>query len=164
MAEGSVKALRQQLAAQYDDYAARFAESYKAGAGQGAEAVTQALHAAGASVSGDQAEAFARYIQRDLARLATEMRRRPEAAQALFERARSGRDALAALVQAFEHGGAPLLDAYPKADWAAPHDAGEVTAAGTLICLKCGYEQQVGETTYLTMCPVCDGTSFRKVY
>ena len=168
MAQSSARQLRQQLVTQYDAFAARLLEIYKAGSGKGEPAIAAAAEQArtetSASLGSEQAEAFAGYVQRDLARIAAEVRRRPEEAKALFDPSRWGAGALAALCRMLEHGDEALLAAYEKADWAVPHDAGEITCGGTLVCLKCGYEQQFDDSTYLLMCPVCDGTSYRKTY
>lgn len=161
MAEPLTKQLKQALVERYDDFAARVCENYQASADKSEEGLNAALESVQQQMSGigalspEQAQSFASYVKRDLVRIAVELRRTDGKGDA-------GTGARGSLIRLLQLAGDALGALTDQADSGEAYRRGEITAAGRLICLKCGYEQDFAETTYIGACPVCDGTTFRK--
>ncbi len=164
------KPTREQLEAQYDKYVARFHELLAASQDKGREAMTAAMTTARENlvaleeISAEQGKLFASYLKNDLAQTSKDMAHLGEDAREYLHPARLGAGALAATAEALRLVGHTLIDLSRKADEALVYNAGAVTSAGTLTCLKCGAKKELKKTSVIDPCPVCSGTLYQKGY
>jgi isocitrate dehydrogenase len=170
MTEERDQDMRAKLEAQYDKFADRFRELFEAGQDKSREAMEKAMErareqlAAAGEFTAEQGEKFKLYLQRDLGQAAESMYRMGREAyqRADPERLRAG--ALSSLAKLLDAAGDTLQAWSRKAQEALNCEAGQVTSAGTLTCVKCGHVLQLKKTSYIPPCPNCYGASFRKTY
>lgn len=161
---------KSKLEAQYDQFAQRFTELYKAGQEKGQEAMERALElareqlTAAGDLGAEQGERFKSYLQRDLDQTVSDMQKLGEEARDRFHPARLGAGALASLATMFESAGKGFEFLSRKTEEALTYHTGELTSAGTLTCRKCGQTVHMSRTGHIPPCPGCHGTEFRKGY
>lgn len=164
------KQTREQLEAQYDKYVARFHELLVASQDKGREAMHAAMTTARENlvaleeISAEQGKLFAAYLKNDLAQTSKDMTHLGEEAREHLHPARLGAGALAATAEALRLVGHTLIDLSNKANEALVYNAGEITSAGTLTCLKCGAKKELKKTSVIDPCPACSGTLYQKGY
>ena len=155
---------------QYDRYVSRFQEALEASRAKGREALDSSMAIAHENlvamgeISAEQGQLFAEYLKRDLAQTSKDMEHLGEEAREHLHPSRLGAGALAATAAAFRLVGRGLLSLSDKADEALVYNAGEITSAGTLTCLKCGAQTLLKKTCVIEACPACAGTIFKKGY
>lgn len=161
---------RAKVESQYDRYVNRFQEALENSQAKGREALESSMATAHENlvamgeISAEQGKQFAEYLKRDLAQTSKDMTHLGEEARERFHPARLGAGALAASAAAFKLMGESLLNWSHKADASLTYNAGEITSAGTITCLKCGNETLLRKTTQIEPCPSCDGRTFKKSY
>lgn len=164
------KQTREQLEAQYDKYVARFHELLVTSQDKGREAMHAAMTTARENlvaleeISAEQGKLFAAYLKNDLAQTSKDMTHLGEEAREHLHPARLGAGALAATAEALRLVGHTLIDLSNKANEALVYNAGEITSAGTLTCLKCGAKKELKKTSVIDPCPACSGTLYQKGY
>ncbi|RPJ46626.1 MAG: hypothetical protein EHM16_08780 [Betaproteobacteria bacterium] len=170
MENAQEKQTREQAESQYDRFVTRFREALEASQAKGREALDASMATARENmvalgeISTEQGKLFGEYLKRDLAQTAKDMEHLGEEAKERFHPSRVGAGALAATAAAFRLFGQSLLALSAKADEALVYNAGEITSAGTLTCLKCGAQMQLKKTSVITACTACQGTIFKKGY
>lgn len=154
----------------YDRFAERARELFDAGQEKTNEAMEKAMEgareqfAAAGEFSAEQGEAFKRFMRRDLEQTAQEMRVLGQEARERLSPARLGAGALSSMARLLEATGSALQNLSRKAEDALHFKTGEITAAGTLTCKKCGQTVQLKRSAHIPPCPSCRGTEFRKGY
>lgn len=157
-------------AALYDRFAERARELFDAGQEKTSEAMEKAMEgareqfAAAGEFSAEQGEAFKKFMRRDLEQTAQEMRVLGQEARERLSPARLGAGALSSMARLLEATGSALQNLSRKAEDALHFKTGEITAAGTLTCTKCGQTVQLKRSAHIPPCPSCRGTEFRKGY
>ncbi len=170
MENSQEKQAREQAASQYDRYVTRFHELLEASQAKGREALDASMATARENlvamgeISAEQGKVFSEYLKRDLAQTSKDMEQLGEEARERFHPARLGAGALAASAAAFRLMGQGLLSLSEKADDALVFNAGEITSAGTLTCLKCDARTLLKKTTQIEPCHACGGKIFKKGY
>lgn len=170
MTEPHDQDMRAKLEAQYDKYAERFRELFEAGQDRSREAMDKAMErareqlAAAGEFTSEQGEKFKQYLERDLGQAAQTMRRIGQDAYQRMDPDRLRMGALSSLSKLLDAAGDALHAWSRKAEEAAICEAGQVTSAGTLTCVKCGQVLELKKTSYIPPCPKCYGASFRKSY
>ena len=161
---------RKELEARYDKYIARFHEQLVASQEKSREAMHAAMTTARENlvaveeISAEQGKLFTAYLKRDLAQTSKDMEQLGTEAREHLHPARLGAGALAATAEVLRLFGHTLVNLSDKADEALVYNAGEITSAGTLTCLKCGAKQELKKTTVIDPCPTCVGTLYKKSY
>lgn len=112
----------------------------------------------------EQGEIFKRYLDRDFEQTKEDMLEMGEEAKERLNPARLGAGALSSLAKLLGSFGSTMTELSKKAENALVYEAGEITMAGTLTCVKCGYKIQLKSTAVVPICPVCQCTKFRKGY
>ena len=164
------KQARNELEAQYDKYVARFHELLAASQEKSREAMHAAMNKAHENlvaleeISAEQGKLFAGYLKRDLAQTSKDMEHLGEEAREHLHPARLGAGALAATAEALRLVGTSLIDLSDRTNEALVYNAGQITSAGTLTCLKCGAKQELKKTSVIDPCPACSGTVYKKSY
>jgi isocitrate dehydrogenase len=154
----------------YDRFAERTCELFEASQEKGKEAIEKATETArqqfiaAGEFSAEQGEAFRNYMQRDLAQTANDMRALGQEAVARFNPSRIGAGALSSMARLLGATGSALQNLSRKSEAALHFNSGEITAAGTLSCTKCGQKLQLKSSAHIPPCPSCHGTEFRKGY
>jgi isocitrate dehydrogenase len=155
---------------QYDRYVNRFREAMESSQSKGREALETSMNVAHENlvalgeISTEQARQFREYLKRDLAQTSRDMEQLGDETKERFHPARLGAGALAATAATLKLFGEGLLNLYDKATEALVYNAGEITSAGTLTCLKCSAQTQLKKTTMIEACPKCGGAIFKKGY
>ena len=154
-------------AAQYDQLAASFVEFFEGGAEKSAafaqtalEKARKQLTSAGA-FSEDQGLKLKKFMERDFAHMATEMR---DEAKEKLDPSRLSVGALSSIASLLRGAGSMLSDVANRADRNLKCRSGEITTAGTLICSACGHEIHKKKTGRVPPCPKCHATEFKKTY
>ncbi len=154
----------------YDRFAERARELFDAGQEKSKDAMEKAMEnareqlAAAEEFSAEQGEAFKKFMRRDLDQTAEEMRELGQEAKERLNPARLGAGALSSMAKLLEATGSALQNLSRKAEDALHFNTGEITAAGTLTCTKCGQKVQLKRSAHIPPCPGCHGTQFRKGY
>jgi isocitrate dehydrogenase len=154
----------------YDRFAERTRELFDASQDKGKEAMEKAIEkareqfAAAGEFSTEQGEAFRKYMRRDLAQTEVDMRILGKEAAERLNPMRLGAGALSSMARALQATGSALQNLSQKAEEALRFNTGEITAAGTLTCTKCGQKVQLKHSAHIPPCPSCHGTEFRKGY
>lgn len=154
----------------YDRFTERSRELFDAGQEKSIDAMEKAMEAAreqfaaAGEFSAEQGEAFKKFMRRDLDQTAQEMRVLSQEAKERLNPARLGAGALSSMARLLESTGSALKNLSRKAEDALRFNTGEITAAGTLTCTKCGQTVQLKRSTHIPPCPSCHGTEFRKGY
>jgi len=162
--------MRAKLEVQYDKYAERFKELFEAGQDRSREAMEKALErareqlAAAGEFTAEQGEKFKQYLERDLGQAAETMRRMGQDAYQRMDPDRLRMGALSSLSKLLSAAGDAMHAWSHKAEEASICEAGQVTSAGTLTCVKCGHVIELKKTSYIPPCPKCYGATFRKSY
>jgi len=164
------KQTRDQAESNYERYVAQFHELVEKSQVKGREALEASMEAAQKNMvalgelSAEQGRQFREYLKRDLAQTARDIDHLGEEAKEKLHPSRVGAGALAATSAVLRMFGKGLLNMSYKADEALVYNAGEITSAGTLTCLKCGGQTQLKSTAMIVACPSCAGTIFKKGY
>lgn len=164
------KQAQEKAESQYDRYVAKFHELLEKSQTKGREALETSMAAARENmvalgeISAEQGKVFGEYLKRDLAQTTKDMEHLGEEAWERLHPARLGAGALAATAAAFRLFGESLLNLSDRADEALVYNAGEITSAGTLTCLKCNAQKPLKKTSVIEACPQCGGTVFKKGY
>ncbi|HCS13116.1 MAG TPA: isocitrate dehydrogenase (NADP(+)), partial [Zetaproteobacteria bacterium] len=152
---------------QYDQLAESFVEFFESGAEKTSafaqtalERARRNLTAAGA-FSEEQGQKLKKFMERDFATMASEMR---DEAREKLDPSRLGAGALASIAGLLRGAGSLLSDVANRADRNLKCRSGEVTSAGTLICIACGHEIHKKKTGRVPPCPKCHATEFKKTY
>ena len=152
---------------QYDQLAASFVEFFEGGAEKSAafaqtalEKARKQLTSAGA-FSEEQGQKLKKFMERDFAHMATEMR---DEAREKLDPSRLSVGALSSIASLLRGAGSMLSDVANRADRNLKCRSGEITTAGTLICLACGHEIHKKKTGRVPPCPKCHATEFKKTY
>ncbi|MBU1691950.1 MAG: zinc ribbon-containing protein [Gammaproteobacteria bacterium] len=159
-----------QYEALYDRYAERARELFEAGQEKSKDAMEKAMEVArqqlsdAGEFSAEQGEAFKKFMHRDLEQTAQDMRALSQEAKEHLNPARLGAGALSSIARLLEATGSALQSLSRKAEDALHYNTGDITAAGTLNCTKCGQKVHLKRTTKIPPCPSCHGTEFRKGY
>lgn len=154
----------------YDRFAERARELFDAGQEKTNEAMEKAMEgareqfAAAGEFTAEQGETFKKFMRRDLEQTALEMRALGQEAREHLSPARLGAGALSSMARLLEATGTALQNLSRKAEDALHFKTGEITAAGTLTCKKCGQTVQLKRSAHIPPCPSCRGTEFRKGY
>ncbi|MCF8197463.1 MAG: zinc ribbon-containing protein [Sulfuritalea sp.] len=154
----------------YDRFTERARELFDAGQEKSKEAMEKAMEsareqlAAAEEFSAEQGEAFKKFMRRDLDQTAEEMRILGQEAKDRLNPSRLGAGALSSMAKLLEVTGTALQNLSRKAEDALHFNTGEITAAGTLTCTKCGQKVQLKHSAHIPPCPSCHGTQFRKGY
>jgi Zn finger protein HypA/HybF involved in hydrogenase expression len=154
----------------YDRFAERARELFVASQEKGKDAMDKAIDmareqfATAGEFSAEQGEAFRKYMRRDLAQTESDMRSMGEAAAERLHPARLGAGALSSMARLLQATGSALQNLSHKAEDTLHFNTGEITAAGTLTCTKCGQKVQLKRSAHIPPCPSCHGTEFRKGY
>ncbi|BAN35822.1 isocitrate dehydrogenase [Sulfuricella denitrificans skB26] len=154
----------------YDRYAERARELFEAGQEKGKDAMEKAMEVArqqlsdAGEFSAEQGEAFKKFMRRDLEQTSQDMRALSQEAKEHLNPARLGAGALSSIARLLEATGSALQSLSRKAEDALHYNTGDITAAGTLNCTKCGQKVHLKRTTKIPPCPSCHGTEFRKGY
>lgn len=154
----------------YDRYAERTRELFEASQEKGKDAMDKAIEtareqfAAAGEFSAEQGEAFRNYMRRDLAQTEADMRTLGQEAAERLNPARLGAGAFSSMARLLQATGSALQNLSQKAEDALRFNTGEITAAGTLTCTKCGQKVQLKHSAHIPPCPSCHGTEFRKGY
>lgn len=170
MENSQEKPHREKLEAQYDKYVQRFQELLATSQDKGREAMDAAIASsrenlvALGEISAEQGKLFGEYLKRDLAQTSEDMQQLGEEARDRLHPARLGAGALAATTEALRLFGHALLNLSDKTNEALIFNAGDITSAGTLTCLKCSAKKTLKKTTLIEPCPACSGTIFHKSY
>lgn len=170
VSESADKDERGRYEALYDRYAERTRELFEAGQEQGKYAIEKAAEtareqfAAAGEFSVEQGEAFRSYMLRDLAQTEADMRNVGQEAADRLNPARLGAGALSSIARLLQATGSVLQSLSHKAEESLHFNTGEITAAGTLTCTKCGQKVQLKQSGHIPPCPSCHGTEFRKGY
>jgi isocitrate dehydrogenase len=157
-------------AALYDRFSERVRELFEAGQEKSKEALDKAMDvareqfSAAGEFSAQQGEVFKQYMRRDLEQTEQEMRVLGKDAKERLHPARLGAGALSSMARLLDAAGSALQSLSRKAEEALHYSTGEITAAGTLTCTKCGQKVQLKHTAKIPPCPGCHGTEFRKGY
>jgi hypothetical protein len=167
MAQMDVDSASAEATDQYDQLAARFKELFDAGAEKSAEfahvameKARQQLTSAGA-FSEEQGNNLKSFLERDLAQLADMVR---QEARLKLNPTRVGVGALSSLFSLLNAAGSALASAAERTEKAISCRSGEITSAGTLTCMACGFEAHFKKTGRVPPCPKCHATEFRKSY
>lgn len=164
------KQAHERIESQYDRYVNRFREALETSQAKGREALDASIAVAHENlvalgeISAEQGKLFAEYLKRDLAQTSKDMEHLGKEARERLHPSRLGAGALAATAATFRLMGQSLLHLSGKADEALIYNAGEITSAGTLTCLKCSTQTQLKKTSVIEACPQCAGTIFKKGY
>ncbi|RME81941.1 MAG: NADP-dependent isocitrate dehydrogenase [Zetaproteobacteria bacterium] len=154
-------------AALYDQLAERFRAIFAESTEKTAEAARAALEKARAQLTAagvlgeEQGKRLKAFMERDLAHLVTEL---SEEAKSRLHPARIGAGAIAVLAQLARSAGETLRGLAERAEATITVHSGEITSAGTLVCVDCGQELRFKRTGRVPPCPKCGGTLFRKRY
>ncbi len=154
----------------YDRFTERARELFDAGQEKSTEAMEKAMEGAreqfanAGEFSAEQGEAFKKFMRRDLDQTAQDMRALGQEAKERLNPARLGAGALSSMARLLEVTGSALKNLSRKAEEALRFNTGEITAAGTLTCTKCGQTVQLKRSAHIPPCPSCHGTEFRKGY
>ncbi|TRZ94680.1 MAG: hypothetical protein D4R84_08135 [Rhodocyclaceae bacterium] len=154
----------------YDRFVERTRELFDASQEKSKEAMEKAIEAAreqfatAGEFSAEQGEAFRNYMRRDLVQTENDMRALGVEATERLNPARMGAGALSSMARLLEATGSALQNLSRKAEDALHFNTGEITAAGTLTCTKCGQKVQLKRSAHIPPCPSCHGTEFRKGY
>ncbi|RMG92241.1 MAG: isocitrate dehydrogenase (NADP(+)), partial [Zetaproteobacteria bacterium] len=154
-------------AVQYDQLVERFTELFEAGSEKTAEFARVAMEkareqltAAGA-FSEEQGKRLKSFLERDFGHMAASF---SEEAMEKLNPSRLGAGAVASLASVFRAAGELFANVAEKADQVRTCRSGEITSAGTLTCVSCGYEIHMKRTGRVPPCPKCHATQFRKSY
>jgi len=164
------KQTNEQVEGKYDRYVARFREVLESGQTKGREALESAMATARENliavgeISAEQGKLFGEYLKRDLAQTSKDMEQLGEEARERLHPSRLGSGALAATAEAFRLIGNSLQNLSDKTNELLTYHAGEITSAGTLTCLKCGFKAHLQKTSLIEACPACSGTIYKKGY
>lgn len=120
--------------------------------------------AAAGTFSAEQGEAFKRFLRKDFEQAVASMNRLGKEAKVSLHPARMSAGALSSLAKVLNSAGGMLTSLSEKAEQALTYESGEITMAGTLTCTHCGKEIHMRKTTFVPVCPGCQGTTFRKGY
>jgi len=152
---------------QYDQLAARFKELFEAGAEKSSDLAHTALEkareqltAAGA-FSEEQGKKLQGFMERDFSQLTSSMR---DEARERLNPARLGAGALASFSSLLHAASSILSDAAGRAEKGLLCRSGEITSAGTLMCISCEHEIHMKKTGRVPPCPKCHATEFKKSY
>ena len=154
----------------YDRFAERTRELFEASQEKGKEAIDKSIEmareqfAAAGEFSAEQGETFRKYMRRDLAQTEADIRTLGQEAAERLNPARLGVGAFASMAKLLQATGSALQNLSQKAEDALHFKTGEITAAGTLTCTKCGQKVQLKQSSHIPPCPSCHGTEFRKGY
>jgi isocitrate dehydrogenase len=169
--DDQTKAEEQSLNANlYDHFVEKSRAAYELGKEKGhaawEKAMDHARHqmAAADGLTGEQGEAFKRFLRRDIEQTARDMRRLGKEAKVSLHPARVGAGALSSLAKALGITGGMLTSLSEKIEHALIYQSGEITMAGTITCSNCGKELHLRKTSEVPVCPHCQGTTFRKGY
>jgi predicted RNA-binding Zn-ribbon protein involved in translation (DUF1610 family) len=127
------------------------------------ETARKQLSAAG-EFTGEQGEAFKRYLLRDLDQRKADARQLGEKAIERLHPARVGAGAMASVARILQNWSSALTSLSEKAGEALVYRTGEITMAGTLTCASCGHQVRLTKTSVVPSCPECQGTQFRRGY
>lgn len=154
----------------YDRFSERVRELFESGQEKSKEALDKAMDvareqlSAAGEFSAEQGEVFKKFMRRDLEQTGQEMRTLGKDAKERLHPARLGAGALSSMARLLEAAGSALQSLSQKAEGALHYSTGDITAAGTLTCTKCGQTVQLKHTAQIPPCPSCHGTEFRKGY
>jgi isocitrate dehydrogenase len=154
----------------YDRYAERSRELFDAGQEKSKIAMERAMEAArtqfaaAGDFSAEQGQAFKKFLRRDLDQTAADMRGLRDEAGERLSPSRLGAGALSSMARLLEATGSALQHLSRKAEETLHFNTGEITAAGTLTCTRCGQSVQLKRSAHIPPCPSCHGTEFRKGY
>lgn len=154
----------------YDRFSERVRELYQAGQEKSKEAVEKSMEAArqqftaAGDFSAEQGETFKKFMRRDLAQSALDLRKLGVDVKEHLHPARLGAGALSSMAQLLEAAGAALLSLSQKTEEVLHYRTGELTSAGTLTCTQCGQVVQLKHTAKIPPCPSCHGSRYRKGY
>jgi len=152
---------------QYDQLAASFVEFFESGAEKSAAFAQTALEKArknltsAGAFSEEQGQKLKKFMERDFTHMASEMR---DEAREKLDPNRLGAGALSSIAGLLRGAGSVLSDVANRADKNLKCRSGEVTSAGTLICIACGHEIHKKKTGRVPPCPKCHATEFKKTY
>jgi len=155
---------------QYDKYVSQFQDLLASSQKKGREGMEAAIAAARENLTAlgeintEQGKLFSEYLKRDLAQTSKDMQHLGTEAQDRLNPSRIGAGALAATTEALRLFGHTLINLSDKTSEAITYNVGEVTSAGTLICLKCRARTRLKKTTHIEPCLECSGTIFHKTY
>lgn len=152
---------------QYDELAARFKELFEAGSEKTAEFANatlekarQQLTAAG-TFSEERGQRLKELLERDVKQLADLVR---DEAKEKLNPTRLGTGALSSISSLLQMAGSTLSGMAEKAGKSLACRSGEITSAGTLKCVSCGYAMHFKKTGRIPPCPKCHKTEFKKSY
>lgn len=154
----------------YDRFNERVREVFEAGQEKSKEALDKAMDvareqfSAAGEFSAEQGEVFKQFMRRDLEQTGQEMRALGKDAKERLHPARLGAGALSSMARLLDAAGSALQFLSRKGEEALHYSAGDITAAGTLTCMKCGQKVQLKHTAQIPPCQSCHGTEFRKGY
>jgi len=152
---------------QYDQLAASFVEFFESGAEKSSAFAQTALEKArknltsAGAFSEEQGHKLKKFMERDFIHMAGEMR---DEAKEKLDPSRLGAGALSSIAGLLRGAGSVLSDVANRADKNLKCRSGEVTSAGTLICIACGHEIHKKKTGRVPPCPKCHATEFKKTY
>lgn len=162
--------LRARLEGMYDRFAERTRELYHQGHGRGREALDAAMEkareqlAAAGEFTVEQGEQFKAYLRRDLDQTAGHLRDLGDAARERLDPQRLRVGALASLAAILDAAGEALQAWSRRAREATAFEAGDITSAGTLTCVKCGHAIALMKSSHIPPCPKCYGARFTKSF
>ena len=130
---------------------------------QSMDAARQQFSAA-SEFSAQQGEVFKQYMRRDLDQTELDMRALSLEARERLHPARLGAGAMSSIAHMLQGAGSAMQSLSRKTENALQYNAGEITTAGTLTCVKCGQTVQLKRTSHIPPCPSCSGTQYRKGY
>ena len=154
----------------YDRFSERVREVFEAGQEKSKEALDKAMDvareqfSAAGEFSAEQGEVFKQFMRRDLEQTGQDMQALGKDAKERLHPARLGAGALSSMARLLDSAGSALQSLSRKAEEALHYHTGDLTAAGTLTCTKCGQTVQLKRTAKVPPCPSCHGTEFRKGY
>jgi isocitrate dehydrogenase len=154
----------------YDRFTERARQLFDAAEEKSKEAMEKAMEAAREQMSAlgefstEQGEAFKSFMRRDLQQTAQDMRNLGKEAKERLHPARMGAGALSSIAQVLQVAGLALQSLSQRAEDVLHYNTGDVTAAGTLSCMKCEQKLHLKKTAKVPPCPSCHATVFRKGY
>jgi len=154
----------------YDRFSERVRELYQVGQEKSKDAVEKSMEAArlqfaaAGDFSAEQGETFKKFMRRDLAQSAQDLRKLGVDVKEHLHPARLGAGALSSMSQLLEIAGAALQSLSQKTEEVLHYHTGEITSAGSLTCTQCGQVVQLKRTSKIPPCPGCHGSTYRKGY
>lgn len=154
----------------YDRFAEKSREIFDRSQEKGRDAWERAMELArqkmteAGEFSAEQGDAFKNYLRRDLDQTVADMQQLGVEAKEHLHPARLGAGALSSIAKLLHITGGALTKISDRAEDALVYESGEITMAGSIMCLSCGNKIQLKKTSVVPACPECHGTRFRKSY